>query len=945
MKTLTLITLMMLGLGGNVFGQAPDTLDVIDSISDLDIGAMDRNDNILVVGGSGLVTAIDATDPWQLTILSQYPLAYNCVDIAFSGKFIAVASFTAGIQVFGFDSSGQISPIGSLAFSQGTATRVAISDSMIFVAGIHNGIYLVRIHDDLSLSLEHSIVRGIHGASDLLVQDSLLYVADGTAGLGIYDIQDPPNAHEIGRLLSTRALSLVKSGAFVYVADYYGGLDIIDVSAPAAPILTSTVSGYCGTVKLCGTILIAGMQGYFSTHSFYDVTDPHNPMLIGSRNASYTDVFCAPEAVYLAFGQTLYSLCPSYFDVNLDWTSVSAFSPLSISSHGDSLIIPTGNHGIRLYDLSSAAAPVEVFACQEQFTVIKSVFDGQYAYCTCGDGYLRVIDVASQGAECVVGSLLIGCGADISISNGIAYVACGEFGIRSIDIQDPADPALLDEHFFPTDSYGLYAEGSYCFVAARNGGLHVLNVIHPWNMVEVANLSGIGQVYDVEVTNGFAYLERGVDGIVIVNVSNPANPTVATSIVRYDPNFYVTSVSINDNLLLLACTSVLMGIDVSNPNLPIVKFELPQIPCADALSIKKTGIVSTTNLGVRAFRINGAISGCGTSAYPVIVDFPNGANELSVFQNNSISWTRRGIASTVSIEVNRQYPFGPWETIAGSTENDGAYDWFVTDPLSDSCRIRICAVQDTFCDVSDGNFSIVSSQGYLVLARSSQANAPLTGWNFGTVECPQSVSQWFRFKNLGSDTCVVFQPLEPATPEFSRNTPCGTFFALAPNQMSACSVRVVFDPASDGVYGDVLRVQTDAVNGVNGFVEFGLSGEQISIPAAPEVVISTVGNNAVLRWSPIVESIGHCQIDPPSYLVFFSEAPGGPFWFHGVTDDTVYTHAGAVQYASAMFYHVYAVQADNGILSTLPDGGDEVRVSEDEVLSSISMRSNLTQTD
>ncbi len=94
---------------------------------------------------------------------------------------------------------------------------------------------------------------------------------------------------------------------------------------------------------------------------------------------------------------------------------------------------------------------------------------------------------------------------------------------------------------------------------------------------------------------------------------------------------------------------------------------------------------------------------------------PIGSEQLAIFSTDTFRWTGVGFEGGVSIKLNRHYPIGAWETITDSTENDGAYEWFVTDPLSDSCRIRICALQDTFCDVSDGNFSIVSSQGYLAL--------------------------------------------------------------------------------------------------------------------------------------------------------------------------------------------------------------------------------------
>lgn len=84
--------------------------------------------------------------------------------------------------------------------------------------------------------------------------------------------------------------------------------------------------------------------------------------------------------------------------------------------------------------------------------------------------------------------------------------------------------------------------------------------------------------------------------------------------------------------------------------------------------------------------------------------------------------------------------------------------------------------------------------------------------------------------------------------------------------------------------------------------------------------------------TPIVESIGHCQIDPSSYLVFFSEDSEGPFWFHGLTTDTSYIHVGAVQYAPEMFYHVYAVDNVPGLLAMLPNWNPDNQVIEEAVL-------------
>lgn len=315
----------------------------------------------------------------------------------------------------------------------------------------------------------------------------------------------------------------------------------------------------------------------------------------------------------------------------------------------------------------------------------------------------------------------------------------------------------------------------------------------------------------------------------------------------------------------------------------------------------------------------------------IIVTEPIPFQQLLINSLDTIRWNGVGFEGGVSIEINRSYPIGQWEEIAESTENDGNFEWIVTDPLSDSCRIKICALQDTFCDISNDNFSIVSSQGYLALVRSMQPTTAIVSWT-SVLECPTTETEIFALKNFGSEPITVSRPSGSFTREFAIENDCDSVFVLAPNQTSTCDVQLFFTPDTANTYHDTLRIQTDAVNGVNGYVSFPLSGSQIRTPESPEIVLSTVGNNAILRWSPIVESVGHCQIDPPSYLVFFSEDPEGPFWYHGGTNDTTYTHVWAIQHTAAMFYHVYAVQAEPGLLASLPVWNPDLRISEADII-------------
>ncbi len=471
----------------------------------------------------------------------------------------------------------------------------------------------------------------------------------------------------------------------------------------------------------------------------------------------------------------------------------------------------------------------------------------------------------------------------------------------------------------------IAAEGSITFLCLDSSGDSLWSKFeYGWNILEAAT---------TEASNFAVCGARGVAGYFVAKLNASADTIWTRDFLQFRPMARCQGIAHTiDGGLVLAGRSVIVSGD--DPVATILKVtgegdsswvvdvEGPDNVQADKIAQDTRGHYYVAGFAnISQFNVDMWISKLDQEMLQVTS--PIGSEQLPIFSTDTIRWTGVGFEGGVSIELNRHYPSGTWETITDSTENDGVYEWFVTDPLSDSCRIRICALADTFCDVSDGNFSIVSSQGYLALVKSNQPNAPLTSWDFGSVECPQTGAQWFRLKNFGSESIVVFQPQEPVSSEFARTTTCGAFFALAPNQMSACSVLVSFDPPADGEYSDVLRVQTDAVNGVNGFVEFGLNGAQISTPAAPDIVVSTSGLDAHLTWSAVDSSIGGCAVSDVWYAVFYAPTSGGPYYYHGWTADTAYTHAGVVNFSATMFYEVMTVDAPVAVAGELERGMEE----------------------
>ncbi|MFZ5434337.1 MAG: hypothetical protein ACOZB3_11280 [Calditrichota bacterium] len=311
--------------------------------------------------------------------------------------------------------------------------------------------------------------------------------------------------------------------------------------------------------------------------------------------------------------------------------------------------------------------------------------------------------------------------------------------------------------------------------------------------------------------------------------------------------------------------------------------------------------------------------------------YPLSSDQWVINSYNTVIWDGHGFDWPVSILLNREYPYGEWETLVPGTDNDGIEEIWITEPVSSHCRLSISAVGYSPSDISDDDFIITTQQGYLSLISQADPAAPIRAWNLDTIDCAFEYSQSFHMINLGHSQ-LSFQPLEPPSAAFSLQTNCIGSIVLQPGAMSACSLTLIFDPTADGFHSDTLLIQTDAVNAVDGYLRIPLSGYQVTTPAAPNVSISAVGSDIWLSWPPIMQSIGECSVVVTAYLICNSEELNGPYVYHGFTTDTHYVHSGVSQYLDRMYYRVIATSVPISLFQSLPANGS---LTETELLSQL----------
>jgi hypothetical protein len=123
-------------------------------------------------------------------------------------------------------------------------------------------------------------------------------------------------------------------------------------------------------------------------------------------------------------------------------------------------------------------------------------------------------------------------------------------------------------------------------------------------------------------------------------------------------------------------------------------------PTADQARVRITSINNQAYYDISAddFHISNA---------PLILNLPNGGENWPVGTTQPIRWSYGIFAGKVKIELNRNFPDGPWEMLFSDTPNDGQQPWVVTGPTGSRCRVKVTSMlSPSITDGSNANFTI-----------------------------------------------------------------------------------------------------------------------------------------------------------------------------------------------------------------------------------------------
>jgi len=236
-------------------------------------------------------------------------------------------------------------------------------------------------------------------------------------------------------------------------------------------------------------------------------------------------------------------------------------------------VIVAGNYAyvedwddLEIVDVSNPRNPTFVGRYSTTTEIIEDIFvSGNYAYLAKGDSGLKVIDISNKASPSMIGEYLyteiwnndtlIRPAQSVVVSGNYAYVGVPVAGLLSINVSNPANPFLTDEHNgadpdnlfrngemlyslggrfltfmrltdpsnpsyidafeIPHHSWGFHVSGSYAFLAGSDSSLQIIEVSDPHAPI----LRGIYQTpdvaWDVFVSDNYVYVADGSAGLLI----------------------------------------------------------------------------------------------------------------------------------------------------------------------------------------------------------------------------------------------------------------------------------------------------------------------------------------------------------------------------------------------------------------------------------------------
>lgn len=590
---------------------------------------------------------IDISNPLEPFSIGEYDLSGRAQGIVISGNHAFVAYGIGGLRIFDISNPGSPQLVGRLG-NIGDVFAVSISGHRASLAdrGSWNGQHYlgaVRIIDisDLSQPRETGRFEFKSYLSGLSAAGNLVYLAESAnlvcarnrcdwvsaSTLRVLDISDPARPHQIASIDSNNWPDhLPASPKYSYTPDPHELWTITDITDSGNP---KFVGGYKSIAAAFG-ISVSNLHSYVPYQNGYgfgvfDISNPANPKIVGSLGTyeSGPHLVYSGDRIYLSERRLLQVIDVSnpanptrigaYLGREISGVAVAGnhafvtsptgvltldvtapanpqrFAVLPTSSWWSNALPtsmnfiyqPDPNEGWLVHDASNPAAPKLIGGYKTIASVNRAIVSGNLACVlhrtnTTQNDLIAIADISNPAIPVQVGAYVPeGVYPNLTVSGSRLVIgASGNYqnnalvraGIEVVDISNPAAPKRLSYSRTNSPIYTVALKDDLAFAAAGPEGLLILDLSDPANPQKKASLSIESSVDDLALSGNRVYMTGGRN-LQIVDVSNPLDPRFLG---KYSTGDGFTTVALAGEYVVLSVLEegLIEVVDVDDPAQP-----------------------------------------------------------------------------------------------------------------------------------------------------------------------------------------------------------------------------------------------------------------------------------------------------------------------------------------------------------------------------------------
>lgn len=471
---------------------------------------------------------VDITDPAAMTSAGTLSVGSSGEpnSIARSGNYLYVAE---PYRVSVTDISSPAAPVTvsefappyAVTFGQSQSGGILAVGSTLYVGG-NERIYCFDIAaPSAPTPLGHVPAPSAGGAPNGFdVAGGLAVVGNSYSGIQIIDVTDPAVRGIIGSVpITAGAAARVEArGGIAYVTGGTG-LEVVDFGDPTAPYLAGTVPAadlltgqpHLALAPTADVLFYGAWSSYAGGLNVIDVGDPANPVVV-TQHDEYPQVsgLAVGEYLYLSYRPIAYypaTALPVFQSLSYAVpTALTAAGSLQSSRVSRGLAVgPGGVDTEMLYFYWNTCSSPPDYTSQ----LLGHEVDAQGNFPP-ASGQLPTFDF--PGSECV---------GDVAVSGDVALATTrGDLGnhLFALDVSDPTTITELDRvDAYSNEEKQLKAVDGSAYVAARNGGLLIVDIGPDGGLTPSALVKTPGDATDVAISGDFAAIADG-DALRIVRL-------------------------------------------------------------------------------------------------------------------------------------------------------------------------------------------------------------------------------------------------------------------------------------------------------------------------------------------------------------------------------------------------------------------------------------------